>query len=175
MVISTDIGRSKVDHHEVLDCKYGIIYSAATMLIMKIKVCDRLQQLMPNWSLIITICLHFEAFLFLFLKYKFNLCLSSFCKVSTVSSWFTPFIQTKNVAKIWQANSSITRWSLLNKLVKFETCLNIYFNDWSIIFPKRQLMLYDPVDMWNPMKTFRNIRLLQDVLHNVWNRCLIAA
>ena len=48
MVISTDIGSSKVDHHEVLDCKYGIIYSAATMLIMKIKIYDRLQQLMPN-------------------------------------------------------------------------------------------------------------------------------
>ena len=61
-----------------LDCSYVIIYSAFTMFILKIKIHDKLQQLMPNWTLIIRMCLDYEAFVFLFVECQFNFLWSPF-------------------------------------------------------------------------------------------------
>ena len=61
-----------------LDCSYVIIYSALTMFILKIKIHNKLQQLTPNWTLIIRMCLDYEAFVFLFAKCQFNFLWSLF-------------------------------------------------------------------------------------------------
>ena len=104
---------------------------------------------------------------FYFLNVNSTCVCSHFVRKTLCLNWFASYIRSKNIAKILQTNSSITRSKGIDKLPKFGNCRSIYFNDWSVLISKKLLMLSNPVNMWDPRKIFRNISLLQDVSHNV--------
>ena len=66
-----------------LDCSYVIIYSTLTMFILKIEIHNKLQQLMPNWTLIIRMCLDYEVLYF----YLLNVNSTSFGLLSNITSF----------------------------------------------------------------------------------------
>ena len=56
----------------------------------------------------------------------------NYCKlIAPPFSYLALFKWREWLRKILQANSSFIRWKLLDKLVKFQSCANFCFNDWS--------------------------------------------